>query len=673
MLPTVSTPRPVARQRLLWRGWLSLASLGLVLFAWPAPGFSLSGPSQRWPANTAVVLSLQLGSRGLSPLDDGSTDFDAVATSAAALWNNVLGSNVRIFTPVSGTVSSASDADSVCNVFFASTFFGSGFGDAIAITGTSGGAEGFEVVDVVFSSLRTWNSYRGPLRRNPTEFDFRRVAIHEFGHVLGLDHPDQATPPQSVRAIMNSAVSDVDVMQADDIAGVHALYGAPTPTPPPPALPGVSFAAGTSLPAARFHLYSTPGEPVAAGRELDLGPAQGVTVRYRTEAEAGTARTRHIFTVAGATGERWAFVVTSPAGVGELRLGTFNVNGTTRTNADSYDLSVLHDDGAAVDAQSSLASAQLQIRGATYAGGVPTSLALDFRLAGSATAAPQFLAGQLRFQTDVPLPAARMVNLSTRVDVGRGTAQAIAGFVFRDSAGVGKQALVRVIGPTLANFGLSSVLGDPTVQLNDATGRGIGFNDDWANPDFYAPPQAPVIALGLTPLGRTESILFQRFATGAYTAVVAGYDNGQGPETGLAVVELYDLEIGSEATLLNVSTRGLVGTGARAMIGGFVLVGPGSKNVIVRALGPSLSAFGVSGALADPTVTVFDASGSPIATNDDWQSDARAASVTARGLAPSNAVESALYLTLPPGSYTAVVRGKNNTTGTALVEVYDAD
>jgi hypothetical protein len=156
-------------------------------------------------------------------------------------------------------------------------------------------------------------------------------------------------------------------------------------------------------------------------------------------------------------------------------------------------------------------------------------------------------------------------------------------------------------------------------------------------------------------------------APGSYTAIVSGYDN----TGGVALVEVYEYD-GNASLLVNISTRGVVGTGDQALIGGLIVQGSGSKRVIVRAVGPSLGA-STSGALADPTLELRDAGGNVIASNDNFASSAQYSQIAATGVAPSDPRESAVVATLAPGNYTAVVRGTNNTTGVGMVEVFDLD
>lgn len=155
-------------------------------------------------------------------------------------------------------------------------------------------------------------------------------------------------------------------------------------------------------------------------------------------------------------------------------------------------------------------------------------------------------------------------------------------------------------------------------------------------------------------------------ATGTSTFVGA-----IGDPVSLAGGTVTGVAVAGPTTLVNLSARGRVGVDSEELIGGFVARGAASTKVLFRAIGPSLANFGVAGALADPTISIYDSARNLIATNDDWATGSQAAQITATGFAPTNASESAVIVTVAPGAYTAVVRGKNNTTGVALVEAYE--
>ena len=201
------------------------------------------------------------------------------------------------------------------------------------------------------------------------------------------------------------------------------------------------------------------------------------------------------------------------------------------------------------------------------------------------------------------------------------------------------------------------------LEVHDSTQAIIATDDNWRDTQ-----EADILATGLQPKSDLESAVVLTLAPGAYTAIVRGKNGG----TGIGLVEAYDVDLAANSKLINISTRGFVDTGDNVMIGGFVIGGAGgSAKVVVRAIGPSLlTRFGVQGALADPTLTLFDPNGMQIGFDDNWK-DTQQADIEATGLQPTNDLESAILMVLPSGGYTAIVGGKNNTTGIGLVEVFD--
>jgi hypothetical protein len=210
-------------------------------------------------------------------------------------------------------------------------------------------------------------------------------------------------------------------------------------------------------------------------------------------------------------------------------------------------------------------------------------------------------------------------------------------------------------------FNLPGVLADPTLELHDGAGTLLTSNDNWKDTQ-----EADIMATGKAPPNDLESAILSTLAPGNYTAIVRGKNH----TTGVALVEAYDIDQTTNPTLSNISTRGFVETGNNVMIGGFIS-GNGAVRVIVRALGPTLAQppFNVTNVLADPTLELHDANGTLFASNDNWK-DTQEAEIMATGLAPPNDLESAIIAVRPTGDTTAIVRGKNHTTGNALVEVY---
>jgi hypothetical protein len=230
-----------------------------------------------------------------------------------------------------------------------------------------------------------------------------------------------------------------------------------------------------------------------------------------------------------------------------------------------------------------------------------------------------------------------------------------------------KTLMLRAIGPSLP---LAGVLQDPYLELHDATGAIIATNDNWKTTNLggvlTSSQLMDIIASTIPPSQNMESAIIATLNPGAYTAVVRGATN----DTGIAVVEGYDLDPDPVSKLANISTRGYVLTGDNVMIGGFIYGGgPGATKVVVRGIGPSLAAFGVANPLMDPILELHDGNGAAVAANDDWKTDQ--AAIQATGLQPSNDAEAAILATnLTAGAYTAVLRGKNSGFGIGVLEVY---
>ena len=270
-------------------------------------------------------------------------------------------------------------------------------------------------------------------------------------------------------------------------------------------------------------------------------------------------------------------------------------------------------------------------------------------------------------------------NISTRSFVQIGEHVMIGGFIVQGSGP--KRVIIRAIGPELTQFGIPDALANPRLELHNRTGALIASNDDWQTTilgGVISTNQVNDIQnSGLGPTVASESAIIADLQPGNYTAIVSGVNN----TTGVGLVEVYDLNPGAGSTLGNISTRSFVQTGEHVMIGGFIVQGTGAKRVIIRAIGPELTQFGIRDALANPRLELHNQTGALIASNDNWQTtilggiitNNQVSSIQNSGHAPTEASESAIIANLPPGNYTAIVRGVNNTAGVGLVEVYELD
>lgn len=448
------------------------------------------GTAVEWNKNRTVRVYLSID-YPFGPFSDGFATLNDSAEDALNKWNQQL---VHMqFAPIKNSPLPPTDLDANTSVTMSNTIYGDAFGNnVLAVTLVSPRGAHLVEADVIFNSVYSWDSYHGS--QTTDVYDFHRVALHEFGHVLGLDHPDEASPKQTVVAIMNSTVSGVDTLRQDDIDGAHSIY--------------------------------------------DSGPA---------------------------------------------------------------------------------------------------------------------------FLTSIPAP--NLVNLSTRAFVGTGNNVVIGGFIIQGSQPA--TVILRGIGGSLPAFGINNALEDPVIELHSGNST-LSESDDWID-DSWA---STIASYHLDPTNSRESAILATLNPGSYTVVLRSFPVSNGNVTGTGLIELYDLHTtGGRAG--NISTRGPVNTGNQVLIGGFIVGGNLTKEVVVRAIGPSLSAVGVSGALSDPTVELRDASGNLVDSNNNWGDHPKAAQIQSEGLAPNQPVESALQVTLNPGNYTAIVRGFNGATGVGLVEIYD--
>ena len=288
--------------------------------------------------------------------------------------------------------------------------------------------------------------------------------------------------------------------------------------------------------------------------------------------------------------------------------------------------------------------------------------------AGSITSNPAVLAF-------IVSNAGRLTNLSIRTNAGTGAQTLIVGVVIGGANTTGtKPLLIRGVGPTLGVFGVAGALADPVLSVFSGT-TVVASNDNWDGDPQVTAIGTQVGAFAYGSVTSKDAALYSpALNAGAYTVQIAGV----GGTTGITLAEIYDATpvasfFPATARLINVSARTQVGTGADILITGFTIGGTTSKTLLIRAVGPTLGVFGVAGVLADPKLDLFSGT-TVIQSNDNWGGGAAitaaAASVGAFALDGASK-DAVLLVTLPPGSYTAQVSGVGNTTGVALVEIYD--
>lgn len=257
----------------------------------------------------------------------------------------------------------------------------------------------------------------------------------------------------------------------------------------------------------------------------------------------------------------------------------------------------------------------------------------------------------------------KLINISVRARAGAAVGNPIPGFVL--SGENTKPMVIRAVGPTLADFGVNGVLADPTLSLIQ-NGTTLGTNSQWQATD--ATKFAEVGGFPLTS-GSNDAALVVNLGSGGFTTPVetSGNDNG------VVLLEVYDGETSNDSlSVVNTSTRAFVGTGDDRLVPGFVVQGEGTARLLIRAVGPGLTGFGVTGVLADPQMTLYR-DGIAIATNNNWSQDPStedAATASGAFALTANSLDAAMIISLTEGLYTVAVEGADGGTGTALFELY---
>ena len=467
----------------------SLAFLFLLAIAFPAThAFAYVARGKRWTLNRNVVMHLSLGGNG--PLQDGFASFDQSGADALNVWNQYL-AHLK-FSWIQGSTLPERDSDADNSVFFSDTVYGTSFGNRVlAVTLISSQSSVITETDVIFNSRETWNSYRGPLQGAQ---DLHRVALHEFGHVLGLDHPDDAG--QQVIAVMNSVISSVDGLRQDDISGAQSLYNT-----------GPAYL--DSFPSSNLVNLSTrafvgTGERVLIGGFIIQG-SQPATVALRAIGHSLAGRG-----------------ITNPLNDPMLELR--NSSGTLIGQNDDWVSGADAETIASyrLDPSNSRESALVRtLDPGNYTTIVKAYDNGDGDLQGT---------GLIELY-DLHATAGRAGNISTRGQILTGDDAMIAGFIIGGNQR--KELVIRGLGPSLTSANVANSLSDPTIEVHDAAGNLILANDDWE-----ADPNADRVRnVGLAPSEIREAALYANLNPGSYTAVMRGFNNA----TGIGLIEIYDL------------------------------------------------------------------------------------------------------------------------------------
>jgi len=468
---------------------LPLACFAAAALSSETQGYALEKKS--WPGGTVITVQMELGAPSQT-LQDGSKTWNEAASPAIDAWNAEM-RDVQLAAVMNSTKPVAS-GDDLNSASFASTVFGDSFGSGVlAVTYYRTLGSTFEEADILFNNAQTFDSYRGDLQFNSQGkciCDIQRVFLHELGHALGLNHPDGAG--QHVAAIMNSVVSDLSQLTADDQAGIQLLYDAPTPSPAP----------GTV-----GHLVNISTRmQVGTGSEVLIG---GFIIQ-------GDVSKTVILRALGPSLSKSGLAGT----LQDPQMALYDSTGALLNSNDNWQQSL--DSGEIIDTGLAPTDPREAALIARLAPGNYTTI-----ISGVNDTTGIGLVESYTLDTNTSHAA----NISTRGRVGVGNEVLIGGFIV--DGNTTKRIMVRAIGPSLGGSGFS-VLADPVVELHGSDGQLIALNDDWAS----GSQQGEILATGLQPGNAQESALIATIPSGNYTAVVQGVNGG----AGIGLVEIYDLD-----------------------------------------------------------------------------------------------------------------------------------
>jgi len=389
-------------------------------------------------------------------------------------------------------------------------------------------------------------------------------------------------------------------------------------------------------------------------------------------------------------GLTFSAAVQTPTGATTSVAGTYKANATASASGTTY--VIIGTQGQAYALSVGAGTATAGTGSVSSAGAFQIKTAQGASISGTADATTTTVSGTVQTAGGSTIiiagigsgttPTDRLVNLSSRGSFNGGDSNRvfIAGFVVAGSSP--KQVLLRAVGPGLRGLGIQDPLNNPVLQLFGSKGQVLLQNSGWANSSEIAAAADRLGAFKFAS-GSQDSAILTTLSPGAYTMIVSSSSGN-----GITLAEVYDASMNPQIEtqkLINISTRGFVDVGDGVMIAGFVVTGNSPKRVLIRAVGPGLTSLGVGGALADPSLAVYQ-SGAIIAQNDNWETpkpvnatqgaatgaeiSTAAASAGAFALVPGSK-DSAVVMTLAPGNYTAIVSGVAATSGVALVEVYE--